>query len=84
MEFKREKVSSLLGHTEVFFIEKSTEGMDQDFRLVADAAGIRFQGKSPTLASVDDLEVFAQAVSSAWTDHQDLRKYLQTRLMGGH
>ncbi len=84
IRFKRKKVSSLLGHTEVRFTEQSSQ-TDEDanpFTIIADHVGVWFRGNSFHLETVEALEVFAKAVSDAWLDHESLRKHIRAEIMG--
>lgn len=74
MKFLREKVSALSGETEIRFTE-TCEGEDKPFppfRVVASKPGIRFEGKSMPVTSMEELQDLAKVVSDAWAAHRSL------------
>lgn len=78
-QFKREKVSSLAGPTEVRFTEES-EAVDNGgspFRIVASKAGVRFEGNSTLIEDMSELQAFAELVSQAYQAHHELRPKLE-------
>jgi len=67
MKYTREKISSLMGHTEVIYkVEQS------NFELIASPMGIHFRGTSPIVDDAKGLGDFAELVSRVWVDHQKL------------
>jgi hypothetical protein len=85
LKFKREKVSSLMGHTEVRYTEEGTAGdvPESAFQIIADPMGVRFRGGPSThLSSSDDLELFAATVGAAFHDHVALKPKLAKNLSG--
>jgi hypothetical protein len=84
MKFKREKLDLPTG-VAVFFTESGTdqEGELEPFQIIANRRGVRFEGKSPTLESIMDLDAFAKTVSEAWKDHLALKPTI-LRTGAGH
>lgn len=76
MEFKTEKVSSLLGHTEVRRIEKTQN--DNPFTIIASPYGLTIKGVSSTLSSNSDLQKVAQMIGESWNDYNDLKPKIYT------
>lgn len=75
LKFKEEKRPGLLGLTTIFTeIGESGQPYDVEtpFKLHADSGGIRITGNSPRLASMDDLQIFAKVLDSAWRAHRIL------------
>ncbi len=78
MKFKKEKVSSLLGHTEVRYTEQSMPG---GFVVIATPWDVQIEGKG-SLQSMGDLQAFAKAMSDAWVSHLSLKPKLSTTTSG--
>jgi hypothetical protein len=79
VKFLREKVSALSGETEVRFTE-IVEGEDKPFppfRLIATKLGVRFEGRSMPVTSIEELQDLAKVVSDAWTAHRSLQPKLE-------
>jgi len=80
LTWTKEKRNLLSGETVVeFTIHGSDEG--EKAMVVASKAGI--SGAFPPIESEKDLQLFAQMVSEAWTDHRKLKPKL-VRNMSGH
>jgi hypothetical protein len=85
LKFKREKVSSLMGYTEVRYTEEGMAGdvPENPFQIIADPMGVRFKGGPSThITSQDDLEIFAATVGAAFHDHVALKPKLARNLSG--
>lgn len=67
IRFKKEKKPGLLGQSTLFTLEQP--GTLEPFQIEADQAGIRFKGNSERINDPADLQIFAKAVSDAWTAH---------------
>lgn len=86
LKFNREKISSLMGHTEVRYTEVGTSGdkSETPFTITADPMGVRFSGGGSThISSQEDLEAFASTVGAAFHDFVALKPKL-VRTISGH
>ncbi len=84
MQFIKKKVDHLMGGTVVKFIEESsfTEPPTDTFELIASREGVCIQGTSPMFYNNKDLEIFAQALGSAWSEHLKMKPKFSTTLSG--
>lgn len=85
--FKKEKVSSLLGHTEVRFEQippEATKPTSPLFTVVASSRGLYISGHMiGFIENMAELDEFAQVVSDAWVEHLKLKPKL-TKTLSGH
>lgn len=85
LKFNREKLSTLMGHTEVRYTEVGTAGdkNENPFIIIADPMGVRFGGGPSThISSQEDLEAFAEIVGKAFHDFAALQPKLVRNLSG--
>lgn len=80
MKFKKEKVSSLMGFTEVKFTQDPSEH-GTHFQITADAGGIRIKGESAEFMTQEDLMSFGHAVTHAWDAHLELKHEIRESLV---
>lgn len=83
LKFRKEKISHLLGHTEVQFTEESTRETSAPFKICAHAGGVYFMGVSPVLRDVTDYDSFAKAVGDASKEHMQLKPRIVSPDDGG-
>lgn len=83
MQMKRDKVSTLMGHTEVRFTEITGEESSTPFVIIADYTGIRFEGKSSPLDTTQRLRELAKSIDAAWREHLKLKPQI-ARSLSGH
>ena len=72
MKFTESKVSSLMGHTEVRFVEEEKK----EFAIVASPMGMVFEGTSPPVENRAELNELAKTIGMAWNRHLDLKPKL--------
>lgn len=70
MKFKKTKKDDLMAPGQVYVEHKLEDG---EFILKASLSGVGMSGPL-TLASDDDLQDFARALSDAWKDHMLLKR----------
>lgn len=80
MNFNKEKVSALSGHTEVRYThtpKPDEEKMFPPFRVIANKFGVRMEGASPAITDMEELEEFAKLISLAWVEHTKLKPQIE-------
>lgn len=71
--FVEKRVPGLLGQTVVFSEANADGSITNDFRILADAGGVRFQGESSRIVSIDELNRFAKTLTEAVKHFDRLR-----------
>lgn len=69
MKFKKKEYDSL-GVKTVEYFESDNKGA---FCLKATKFGVKIMGESPMFEGDSDLQIFAKALSDAWTSHRKLQ-----------
>lgn len=59
------------------------EGSPTEFKIIADAVGVKFVGESEVFVKPSDFNELARAIGMAATDHTGLRRALRADLQGG-
>lgn len=81
MKFSRRKFSGLDGVTyEEFELQEAPT--DKPLRLLASKAGVTIKGEA-NISSFEDLQEFAQVMSTAWTSAQKLTPKLTADIPAG-
>lgn len=81
MLFKKSKVETLAGKTEVQFTLEVPEG-DPEFKIIASASGVRFKGESPDFWGQEGAQKLAETIGQAFTEYQKMRPRFATTVSG--
>ncbi len=83
MKFKRLKKAGLMDAVEIHFVETSQgEDHPDPFTMIATGSGIRMQGRSRVIYTMEDLQSWAKAVDDVYREHQTLKPKLSATLSG--
>lgn len=86
MKFTKEKVSTLMGGTEVWYTQSRDDQGDEKldpYRFMVTASGVAIAGDfAGEIASLADLEVYGQTACDAFAEHSKMRKALQNKILG--